>query len=135
MRAPHIKHRQIVRIKRLLDMLYKPAEIAEEIGVSPDTVYRSYLPAGCPHTRDDAGNIWIHGPAFADWVRDQSPRHRKRAALPDNHAWCLKCRQPVPLRAPTVKHVNRYLELLQAHCPACGTTIHRARARSRGVTS
>ncbi len=34
MRKPHLKHIQIIRLGRFLDMLYRPAEIAEEIGGS-----------------------------------------------------------------------------------------------------
>jgi len=42
MRIPQLKHQHIIKLSRLLNMLYKPSEIAEEIGVSVDTVYRSY---------------------------------------------------------------------------------------------
>jgi hypothetical protein len=136
MRQPILKHCHIVRLGRLLDMLYKPSEIAEEIGVIPDTIYRSYLPAGLPHTRDDDGTIWIHGPAFAAWARETiSQKRAKRAGLPDGHAWCLKCNQAVPLINPTVKPSNHYLELLQAACPNCGRTVNRARARKQGEQS
>lgn len=130
MRQPLLKHTHIVKLGRILNMLYKPAEIAEEIGVNIDTIYRSYLPAGLPHERDDSGNIWIHGPAFVAWARSTiSKKRSSRTGLPDGHAWCLKCNRPALLRSPKVKIINRYLELLQAPCPYCGTTINRARAR------
>lgn len=129
-RQPLLKHQHIVKLTRLLDMLYKPGEIAEEIGVSPDTVYRSYLPAGLPHLRDANGHIWIHGPAFIAWARQTiTKKKNKRAGLPLDHAWCMKCDQPVALNSPKIKAVNRYLELLQAKCPNCGKTVNRARAR------
>ena len=38
MRQPLLKHVQIIRLERLLDMLYRPAEIAEELGVSKASV-------------------------------------------------------------------------------------------------
>ena len=79
-RQPKFKHAQVVKLARLMDMLYKPAEIAAELEVSPDTVYRSYLPAGCPHTRDKKNNIWIHGPAFASWAKS-SIANRKRGII------------------------------------------------------
>ena len=133
MRQPHLKHQHIVKLGRLLDMLYKPAEIAEEIGVTQDTIYRSYLPAGLPHIRDDQGNIWIHGPAFVSWARETiSRRKNKRVGLPDGQAWCLKCGRPVPLINPRIKTSNRYLELLQARCPNCGRIVNRARAHQDG---
>ena len=133
MRQPQLKHCHIVKLGRLLDMLYRPSEIAEEIGVAQDTVYRSYLPAGAPHTRDAQGDVWIHGPAFAAWARETiSKKRSQRAGLPAGHAWCMRCNQAVPLITPRVRTVNRYLELLQAPCPACGTTVNRARARRNG---
>ncbi len=133
MKIPYFKHRQIIKLARLLDMLYKPAEIAEEIGVTPETIYRSYLPAGLPYTRDDQGNIWIHGTAFVSWAREMiSRRKSERVPLQDDEAWCLKCGGPVPLTNPKIKKSNRYLELLQSRCPRCGNTINRARARQIG---
>ena len=130
MRQPLLKHTHIIKLGRILDMLYKPGEIADEIGVTQDTVYRSYLPAGLPHTRDRNGNVWIHGPAFIAWARETiSMRKSKRVGLADDHAWCMKCNHQVLLKDPTVKPVNRYLELLQAPCPSCGRLVNRARAR------
>jgi len=111
-------------------MLYKPSEIAEEIGVSTNTIYRSYLPAGLPYIRDAKGNIWIHGPAFVAWAKETiSKKKSERAGLPDGTAWCMKCNQAVQLIDPKIKPVNRYLELMQARCPQCRTKINRARAR------
>jgi hypothetical protein len=134
MREPLLKHQHIVKLGRLMDMLYKPSEIAEEIGVTTDTVYRSYLPAGCPHERDPKGRIWIHGPAFIAWARETiSKKKSKRTGLPDDHAWCMKCNQPVALINPKIKPVNRYLEILQANCPTCGKLVNRARAVERGT--
>jgi len=130
MRQPLLKHCHIVKLGRILDMLYKPSEIAEEIGVTHDTVCRSYLPAGLPHTRDARGDIWIHGPAFVAWARDTiSRRQAKRAPLPDGQGWCITCHRPVEMVSPRIHPVNRYLELLQSACPFCGRTVNRARAR------
>lgn len=132
MRQPLLQHQHIIKLSRLLNMLYKPSEIAEELGVNVDTVYRSYLPAGLPHTRDRDGNIWIHGPAFVSWARETiSQKKSKRHGLPDDHAWCMKCDRAVELIQPRAKIINRYLELLQAQCPSCGTLINRARARQQ----
>ena len=130
MRQPLIKHTHIIKLGRLLNMLYKPSEIAEEIGVTQDTVYRSYLPAGLPHIRDAQGNVWIHGPAFVAWAKQTiSLKKSKRAGLPDGYAWCMKCNQAVELIHPKIKPINYYLELLQASCPHCGKTVNRAQAR------
>ena len=131
-RKPILRHTQIVRLSRLLDMLYHPAEIAEEIGVHPDTVYRSYIPAGAPTVVDSHGKVWIHGPAFVAWGKETIVKRRsKRIGLPDGQAWCCRCNIPVPLIDPTIKPVNHYVELLQAHCPTCGTVINRLQSRGQ----
>ncbi len=44
--------RQRNRLKRLLDMMYSPKELSEEIGVNKEQIYRVYVPLGCPHERD-----------------------------------------------------------------------------------
>ena len=71
MKRGHVQmtREQLARVGHLLNMYYKPSEIAEEIGCHTDTVYRSFLPAGCPHERDERGHIWIIGTAFRDWAR------------------------------------------------------------------
>jgi hypothetical protein len=132
-RKPLLKHTQIVRLSRLLDMLYHPAEIADEIGVHPDTVYRSYIPAGAPTIVDAHGKVWIHGPAFVSWARQTvTQRAAKRQPLTDGQAWCMRCNLPVELINPTVKPINYYLDLLQANCPICGTQVNRIRSRRGG---
>lgn len=130
MRQPTLKHTHIVKLGRLLNMMYKPSEIAEEIGLNADTIYRSYLPAGLPHTQDEKGDIWIHGPAFVAWARETvSKKKATRVGLPDSHAWCMKCNRPVLMINQKVVFQNRYLEILQARCPDCKTIVNRARAR------
>ncbi len=130
-RKPKFKHTHIVRLRRFLDMLYTPAEIAAELGVSVDTVYRSYLPAGLPHSRDDNGRIWIHGLTFAAWARETIARAApQRQPLPPGHAWCLRCNQAVEIRSPRQVGTNRYVDMLQGTCPRCGARVNRIISRS-----
>lgn len=130
MRTPHLKHVQIIRLGRLLDMLYRPAELADEISITVDTVYRSYIPAGMPYLRDGKGNIWIHGPAFAGWARETITRRAaERTGLADGFGWCLRCNRPVEMINPSVRVVSRYLELEQAKCQVCGGIVNRGRGR------
>jgi hypothetical protein len=118
---------QIIRLGRLLCMLYRPAEIASEIGCHVDTVYRSYIPAGCPHARDGTGHIWINGRDFAEWARELTSKSRR--PLDDGEAFCLKCNAPVEMAGNLrVSKTNRHLELITGVCPVCGTTVNRARA-------
>lgn len=121
---------QIMRLRRLLDMRYRPAELAEEIGCHVDTVYRSYIPAGCPHTRDKSNHIWINGKEFAKWVREITSDNG--TPLDDDEAFCLKCNEAVRMTGELkVRPTNKYLELVTGVCPECGTTVNRARARRR----
>jgi hypothetical protein len=54
-------------LKRLLDMLYKPRELAQELGINIDQVYLVYIPLGCPHRRDGKRYIEINGKEFREW--------------------------------------------------------------------
>jgi hypothetical protein len=126
-RKPLLQHTHIVKLGRLLDMMYRPSEVAEEIEINVDTIYRSYLPAGLPHTRDSSGQIWIYGPAFVAWAKETiSKKKTQRVGLPNDHAWCMKCNQPVLLIDPKIKVINRYLQFLQSYCPHCNTKVNRA---------
>jgi len=134
-RQPLLKHMQIIRLKRILDMLYKPSELAEEIGVNVDTIYRSYIPAGLPciHYQQQ---VWVHGPAFVAWAQETITKNkRKRAGLPEGHAWCMKCNQPRLMQKPRIAYSNPYIQIIQSACPICGTTMNRAAARTREVQS
>jgi hypothetical protein len=131
LRRPRIPRSVIVRLGRLLRMEYRPAELAEELGCGADTIYRHYLPAGCPHRRDERGHIWIVGTDFAEWVR--ATLKQGKTPMTEGEAYCLKCNRPVNMKGRLeVEPVNYYLELVKGECPACGTTVNRARARKRG---
>jgi hypothetical protein len=125
-RKPLIRHKQIARLGRFLDMLYKPSELANEIGVDEDTVYRSYIPAGLPCLRK-GHTIWIHGPAFVQWAKEIAAQRRQKNALPKGHAFCVKCNRSVPMDSPRVVHANRLRKIivLQSTCPNCLRAINR----------
>ncbi|MBI5935674.1 MAG: helix-turn-helix domain-containing protein [Chloroflexi bacterium] len=122
---PLIQRSQLMRLPRLLDMMYRPAELAEELGIHVDTIYRTYIRNGLPHERQDGGEIYIHGLACAAWVRSQFKAKRKRIPLADGQAWCLRCRIPAPIEAATRRPLGKKRELVQAVCPRCGATINR----------
>lgn len=65
-----LKGCQRMRLIKLFDMLYKPSELAEEVGFTRRQVYRVYIPAGCPHKRDEHKHIWINGKAFREWYEE-----------------------------------------------------------------
>lgn len=128
MRVPTFRRDQIIRLSRLLDMMYKPGELADEIEVSADTIYRSYMPAGMPYERDANGYVWIHGLSFQRWAsgvigaKKKAPKH----PMANDEAWCMKCNAVVKLLNPKPKRLNRYADLLQGRCAVCGTRVNRA---------
>jgi DNA-directed RNA polymerase subunit RPC12/RpoP len=110
--------RQKTRLQRLLNMMYRPSEIAEEIGFEVRQVYRVYIPLGLPHERDERKNIWINGVVFRDWILETY----QKTELEDHQAFCLTCKQPVPIQEPE-KHEKEGLIYLTCHCPECGRKI------------
>lgn len=137
MPTPQLGRAQVIKLGRLLNMYYRPSEIAELLDVNVDTVRRTYLAAGCPYRRDENGHIWIIGIAFKDWAEDVIAKRKRRKTEPmaDDEAWCFKCNTRVPLIEPKSIQVTIYIELLQSHCPECGTRINRAQARAGDDTS
>lgn len=106
----------------LLDMLYSVSELADELGIHHDVIYKQLIPAGLPHTRDDNDHIWIHGPAAAAWILDQK-RKVKRSLSPGEFL-CLHCRDVVtPDPATTTRATSGRFVYVKAVCPACGTTV------------
>lgn len=110
-------------------MMYRPSEIAAEIGTTTETVYRSYLPGGCPFERDKDNNIWIHGLSFRGWVESINAQ-RHLGSLQEGEAWCLTCRRAVALLRPKERFRGRYVAIYQGKCPECGRKVNRAYAAS-----
>jgi hypothetical protein len=123
----------LIKLSRLMDMMYKPSEIAEEIGVTTETIYRSYLPGGCPFERDKQEHIWIHGLSFAAWVRSVSGK-KEMNRLDDGQAWCLRCRHAVGLVRARERFRGRYVAIYQGKCEACGAKVNRAYAASEVIS-
>lgn len=125
---PRLKRVSIIRLGKILNMLYRPSELAEDICVSVDTIYRSYIPAGMPYSKDQSGDIWINGLQFVAWAKETITKSKeKRFPLPDDHAWCMHCNKPVKMINPIITFKNRYVEILQSKCPICGKKINRGR--------
>jgi Zn finger protein HypA/HybF involved in hydrogenase expression len=107
--------RQKTRLQRLLNMMYRPSEIAEEIGFEVRQVYRVYIPLGLPHERDGRNHIFINGTVFRDWYLE----HYKKIDLEENQVYCLTCKQAVKILDPEF-HEKDGLYYLTCHCPECG---------------
>lgn len=128
---PHLSRGAVIRVGRLMDMKYRPSEIAKELSVSSRTIKRAWLPAGAPFERDRKGNIWINGAALVAWVRTclASKHNKPRRIMADNQAYCLKCNQVVTIQNPQSRGGTSFrgqnMIMLYGKCPTCGKTIYR----------
>lgn len=137
-KGQRFQRKHLIRLSRLLDMMYKPSELAEEIGVTVDTVHRSYLPGGAPFERDEKGQVWIHGSSFAAWAQTAARSNRDQWKLEDGQAWCFNCRGVVTMLKPKLRHEGRYTKIYQGKCATCGKAVNRAYAAAdvpEGVTA
>jgi len=114
------------KAKSLLDMMYTPRELAQEIGVSKQQIYRVYIPLGCPHERDRIDRILINGTAFRDWVIDLY----KRKQLKSNESYCVSCKQVVEIVDPEIVSKGGAIYKL-AKCPVCGSRVARIVSATR----
>ena len=114
------------RLVHLLDMLYTPIELAEEVGFTRRQVYRVYIPAGCPHQRDEKQHIWINGKAFREWCEETYPR----VSIAQDEAFCLTCKRAVKLINPTKQQKGR-LHYWISTCPNCGRKLARIITRDK----
>lgn len=107
------------RLGRLLDMLYTPRELAEEIGFTVKQIYKAYLPLDCPSEKDATGHRWINGKAFREWFNQTYPK----VTVAEDETFCQTCKRAVPMVNP-VKHQTKYRtkRVLYAlsDCPYCG---------------
>lgn len=110
--------RQRNRLKGLLNMPYKPSELASELGFNQDRIYMTYIRIGCPHERDNNRQIWINGEEFRDWYRE----HYQKPSLEADEAFCLTCRRPVEIYEPQRMTKNGLVFDL-CICPICGRRI------------
>lgn len=114
------------RMTRLLDMLYKPSEIAEEIGFGKRQFTRVYIPAGCPTEKDKRNHVWINGKDFREWILQVY----KKQELKPNEAFCLTCKHPFTMRKPERCQSGKLYYYL-AICPDCGRKVARIITRGK----
>jgi hypothetical protein len=112
--------RQRNQLKGLLDMEYTPKELAEELGVTIDQIYRVYVPGGCPHERTERNHILINGKKFRAWFEEQ---YKKRHLEP-GETFCLTCKKAVKIINPERKQQGRLIYDL-CNCPNCGRRLTR----------
>ncbi|MBN1182211.1 MAG: hypothetical protein JXB49_07980 [Bacteroidales bacterium] len=113
------------RLSSLMNMMYSPSELADEIGFDRRQVYRVYVPLGCPYERDQHNRIWINGVTFRDWIKQI---YQKKDLLPDE-AFCIRCKLPIKMKNPVKKENNGLIYYL-CECPFCGRRISRIITKS-----
>lgn len=122
-RQPRVTKQIRDRMGRLLPMEYRPSEIAEVLGVSKDTIYRGWVPAGVPCRRDEVGNLWIVGTDLAAWLRERLKK--PSVHLREGEAFCLHCQRAVEIGPPIEREVAERAILVRGTCPRCGSSVAR----------
>jgi hypothetical protein len=80
---------------RILDMEYKPSEMADELGASKDQILR-LISAGAPARKDTQGRYWLNGLSFVTWLKDVAPKKPgDKTLFADDECYCFTCRKVV----------------------------------------
>jgi hypothetical protein len=115
------------RLIRLLDMEYKPGELAEELGFNTEQVYRVYLPLGCPHERDQKRYININGKEFKRWYLEKY----QKTVLKEDESFCKSCQKAVKIDRPVFKKKGG-LDYVLSVCPFCGRHLSKIIGYQKG---
>jgi hypothetical protein len=110
-------------------MLYKPAELAEELGIPQRTLY-DWFKIGAPHQRDGSNHLWVEGTAFAGWVKDNRRKKASPHKLLDSQAYCLHCKEPVNLLDSVSVPGKGRLYYIKGTCPKCSNIIVRGGSKN-----
>lgn len=108
------------RLKRLLNMLYTPSELARELEISTDQIYRVYIPLGCPHHREGQRHIQINGAEFQKWYLSIY----QKAKIQEDETFCKTCCKAVKIFQPITQQKNG-LSYILSTCPTCGRKLTR----------
>lgn len=124
--TPRIARGVMRRSLKLLEMEYTPAELADELGVSPKTIYTSYLPAGLPFRKDGTGHVWIIGTSARAWLEGATQHSVEKPVPPlgKDDAFCVKCRQVVTMDKISRRRFGR-AGIMSGICPKCGREARR----------
>lgn len=108
---------------KLLNMEYKPSEIAGELNVKPKTIY-NFIDLGCPCRTDKAGNIWIVGTSFIAWANDQLTlsKNRPRVPIAEDQAYCFHCQTAVKFEKTITKAIG-VRTVTYGLCVVCGGKV------------
>lgn len=116
---------QRIKLAQLLDMMYTPAEISAEIGITIRQIYRVYIPLGVPSVRV-RGRIFINGEVFCKWYAAVY----EKSVLRQNEAFCLTCKEAVIMQN-VEEHKKGRLSYWLCDCPKCGRKLARIIKRDK----
>jgi hypothetical protein len=124
-RAKLLTQAQRERTRGLLDMLYSPAELVDELALANrDYVYHTLLKHGLPSLTDKTGHVWIHGTDVLPWYIAYCEK-RKHKTRPDQ-AYCLKCKQARQVKPETREIVPLgNVKMQKANCAVCDTVTYK----------
>jgi len=125
--AGRLDGKQRNRLKGLLDMFYKPSELAQELGINQDKIYMVYIPLGCPHHRDGRRYIQINGKEFMEWYL----KKYQKAKVKEDETFCKSCRKPVKIIGGFITKRNNLTYMLSS-CPICGRKLSKIIDCSKG---
>ena len=111
---------QRMRLNYLLDMLYTPQELANEIGITRRQIYRVYRHMDMPCTIDATGHVYINGKEFCQWYHVTYPKIK----LGKNQAFCITCRQAVEIINPETLKKNGMV-YTKSNCQNCNRVLIR----------
>lgn len=95
-RVERLSRAMMRRSIRLLDMEYKPSEIAAELQATKAQIIR-LISAGAPARKDAKGHFWIHGETFARWLEKVAPKNLKaKTTFLDSECFCMGCQAVTP---------------------------------------
>lgn len=119
--AGRLKREKYHNLLGLIDSLYTPEELANDVGFTRRQVYRVYIPLGCPHQRNERDHILINGKLFREWYFETY----KKPEIASDEVYCLSCKQIVPIVNSVSKSKGRYKYQLIT-CPNCGKKVSKA---------
>lgn len=125
-KTPRVSRGLMRKSLKLLHMEYKPSELADELGINPKTIYRTWLEAGLPFRRDKSGHVWIVGTEARAWVEKMTTKRKgeKQETLELTEAFCLTCNQKVELKEYVKRRVGNTGQI-KGPCPSCRRELRR----------
>lgn len=120
--TPRITARLRVKSLLLLNMLYKPSELSEELSMTKETIIRYTEKFELPFTKDTSGHIWINGKDFRIWAgKIKEDLKVKELAKTENDFHCIRCGfvTVATFERHTVNNPRGKTERHSAICPKC----------------